>query len=172
MNKIAIILNLVLVIILCSCKENNPLVGTWKFVADQEIDSLQNVIRQDTNVNGLLIYMPNGKMSAQLLWNEKRNSILTDSIMKNDGNSNAVGLGTNSWTEELNRVFIDTYDSYFGNYTIDWENNIVTHRINGNLRPEKNLTEYKRQFKLNGDTLYLRSSDPKQRWRVVWTKIN
>ena len=172
MNRTIIILNIALGIILSSCKETNPLAGTWKFAADQEIDSLQNVIKQDTNVRGLLIYTPNGKMSAQLLWNERRNSILNDSIMKNDGNSVSVGLGINSWTSEQNRLFIDTYDSYFGNYTIDWENNIVTHRINGNLRPEKNLTEYKRRFQLNGDTLYLRSSDPKQKWRVVWTKIN
>ena len=172
MNRTIIILNVALGIIISSCKETNPLMGTWKFAADQEIDSLQNVIWQDTNVRGLLIYTPNGKMSAQLLWNERRNSILNDSIMKNDGNSVAVGLGINSWTSEQNRLFIDTYDSYFGNYTIDWENNIVTHRINGNLRPEKNLTEYKRRFQLNGDTLYLRSSDSKQKWRVVWTKIN
>ena len=178
MKKIPMTINMKSLLFLCglilmSCKnENSSLIGTWNFTADQEIDSVGNIINQDSNVSGLLLYTADGDMSVQLLWHQKREPIMTDSIMKYDGNSTSIGLGNNSWTPDQNRILIDSYDAYFGKYTVDWDNNIVTHRINGNLRPEKKLKEYKRKFTLKGDTLLLRSPDPKDRWQVLWTRRN
>ncbi|MBL0745858.1 lipocalin-like domain-containing protein [Chryseolinea lacunae] len=166
-----IILTLIPVLLLTGCADNDrALTGTWRFVADQQIDSQGNVLMEDLNVDGLLIYTPDGNMSVQLLWHKKREPLLTDSIMQHDGTSTGIGLGDNSWTPEQNRIWIDTYDAYFGEYTVDWEHRVVTHTITGNLRPEKNATEYKRKFVLRGDTLFLKSVDPRQQWQVMWLR--
>ena len=110
-------------------------------------------------------------MSAQLVWNGTRNQIMSDTIMNHDGISYGTGLGINTWTREQARTIIDTYDAYFGDYVIDWKNQVITHSITGNLRPEKPGTIYKRRFQLKGDTLLLRSTDSKMKWQVAWVKI-
>ena len=46
--------------------ENESLLGSWRFVEEQELDSAGAVINRDTNVDGLLIYAPEGKMNVQL----------------------------------------------------------------------------------------------------------
>ena len=169
----------VLVVTIQSCNTNqkqahntNALVGSWKFVADQELDNSNHVIKEDTNVSGLLIYTADGKMSVQLLWHGSRASLISDTIMNQDGKSLGVGLGNNSWTLDQSRQIIDTYDAYFGDYATDWDNKIVTHRISGNLRPEKEGTSYKRAFENVADTLFLKSADPDPniKWRTKWIK--
>ncbi len=151
-------------------KSDNPLTGSWNFIADQEIDSAGNVTSQDTSVNGLLIYAPDGKMSVQLLWKGTRAPIINDSIMKQDGSSPGLGLGSNSWDIEQARKIIDTYDAYFGVYSIDKNKNEVTHTISGNLRPEKAGSSYTRSFRINGDSLFLRSTYKNMRWQTTWLK--
>jgi hypothetical protein len=164
---------LVAAILICSaCSEKqNPLIGTWEFVADQQMDSAGQVLKQDTSVFGSLIYTSNGRMSVQFCWPNDRVKYMSDSVMTRDGNSTGLGIGKNSWTSEENRTWIDTYDSYFGTYNAEMETNTVTHIVEGNLRPERRLKEYKRAYFLNGDTLYLKSSDPKEHWRVVLKRL-
>jgi hypothetical protein len=149
---------------------NDLLVGSWKFIADQELDSANRISKQDTSVSGLLIYTLDGKMSVQLLWRGTRSSMINDTIMNQDGKSYGLGSGSNTWTIEQSRKIIDTYDAYFGNYTIDWNKSIVIHTITGNLRPEKVGTSYKRAFQLKGDTLFLRSVDPAMKWQTAWLR--
>jgi hypothetical protein len=150
---------------------DSALYGSWKLVADQLIDNSGNVIRQDTNVAGLIVYTPEKKMSAQFLWRGTRSKIMTDSIMNNDGISSGLGAGQNTWSLEQARTIIDTYDAYFGDYTVDAEKNIITHIVDGSLRPEKNGTLHKRSFRINEDTLYLRSADTAMKWQTKWTRI-
>lgn len=154
-------------------KENPSFAGSWKFVADQEIDENNQLKNEDTDVSGLLIYTDEGKMSAQLSWHGSRASLLTDTIMNQDGKATGVGLGNNTWSLDESRKIIDTYDAYFGNYSVDWNKNIVTHTISANLRPEKEGTVYKRAFNIFEDTLYLRSADPDttMRWQTKWIKV-
>ena len=153
---------------------NKLLIGSWKFIADQELDDNNQVKNQDTNVSGLLIYTLDGKMSVQLLWHKSRALLVSDSIMKQDGKSFGVGLGNNTWTLDQARKIIDTYDAYFGVYSVNWKDKIVTHTISGNLRPEKERTSYKRAFQVKGDTLFLRSADPapNMKWQTMWIRNN
>lgn len=150
--------------------ENEPLPGSWRFVEERELDSTGSVINRDTNVDGLLIYSPEGKMNVQLLYKGTRQKIITDTIMNNDGISSHLGLGFNTWSAEQARTIIDTYDAYFGDYSVDWKDQIVTHTMTGNLRPEKSGTIYKRRFQLRNDSLFLRDAKPNQYWQVVWVK--
>ena len=150
--------------------DNEPLLGSWRFVEEQELDSAGSVINRDTNVDGSLIYSPEGKMNVQLLYKGTRQKIITDTIMNNDGISSHLGLGFNRWSTEEARTIIDTYDAYFGDYSVDWKDQVVTHTMNGNLRPEKSGTIYKRRFQLRNDSLFLRDAKPNQYWQVVWVK--
>ena len=152
-------------------KEENKLIGAWKAVADQQLDSNNNVIREDTTVAGLIIYTQEGKMSAQILWKGIRSQIMNDSIMKKDGNPTSLGLGYNTWNMDELKNLVDSYDSYFGDYAVDWKTNTVTHIMTGNLRPEKEGTIYKRIFRLKDDSLFLRSADPAARWQMAWIRV-
>jgi len=150
--------------------DNEPLLISWRFVEEQELDNNGAVINRDTNVDGLLIYSPDGKMNVQLLYKGTRQRIITDTTMNNDGMSSHLGLGFNTWPTEQARTIIDTYDAYFGDYSIDWKEQVVTHTMTGNLRPEKSGTIYKRRFQLRNDTLFLRDAKPNQYWQVIWVK--
>jgi hypothetical protein len=158
-------------VLLVSCMDNRPdLTGTWQFIADQEIDNNGNIIREDTDVDGILIYTPDGDMSVQLLWRGQRRPIMHDSIMQRDGISSGLGIGTNTWSSDERGKLIDTFDSYFGEYKADIESGIVTHIVEGNMRPEKTPVEFKRKFFLKGDTLLLRSADPEYHWQAAWLR--
>ncbi len=151
-------------------ENNNPLTGSWNFIADQEIDGAGNVINQDTSVAGLLIYAPDGKMSIQALWKGTRAPIISDTIMNQDGVSQGLGLGSNIWSIEQASKIIDTKDYNIGNYSINKDKNEVTHTITGNLRPEKAGGYYTRSFRINGDTLFFRSTYKDMRWQTAWLK--
>jgi hypothetical protein len=153
----------------CSGKNSHDLAGTWNFVADQEIDNSGRVIKEDRDVRGQLIYTEDGYMSVHLLWIGRRQPIMSDSIAKYDGFPAGLGLGENTWTSEQRGVIIDTYDGYFGRYEVDWENGIVTHIADGDMRPQSEL-QYKRKFVLKGDTLFLRGVDLGLRWQVLWVR--
>lgn len=162
---------ILLLILLFACKDDRlSLVGTWKFVSDQQIDSLENIISRDDNVDGRLIYTSDGDMSVQLIWFSKREPMMSDTVMNSDGVSTGVGPGTNSRTAEQNSTWIDTYDACFGEYEIQEPSKTVTHRISGNLRPERKGKEYKRYYKITGDTLFLKSTNPADKWRTVWIR--
>ena len=148
----------------------NKLSGSWKFIADQLLDSADHVIKQDTVVTGLLIYTPEGKVSVQFLWRGTRAPVLNDTLMNQDGKSSGLGLGFNTWNTEQARTLIDTYDAYFGEYEADWTAGTVIHKVKGSLRPEKEGTLHKRNFQLKGDSLFLKSGDPVDRWRAVCVK--
>jgi hypothetical protein len=172
---------IVLLIFILACHGNNnktetesenKLTGSWQFIADQLLDSANNVIKQDTAVTGLLIYTPDGKISVQFLWKGTRAPVLNDTLMNKDGLSNGLGLGFNDWDLEVSRRLIDTYDAYFGDYRVDWNTNTVTHIIKGSLRPEKEGTVHKRFFQLKTDSLFLKSTDPASRWRAACVRVS
>jgi len=148
-------------------ESENKLAGSWKFIADQLLDSADHVIQQDTAVTGLLIYTPDGKVSVQFLWKSTRVPVLNDTLMSKDGKSNGLGLGFNTWNIEQARTLIDTYDAYFGEYEVDWAAGSVTHIVNGSLRPEKEGTVHRRTFQLKGDSLFLKSANPLDKWRAA-----
>ena len=151
-------------------ENTNPLIGSWNFIADQELDNAGKVSNQDTAVTGLLIYSPDGKMSAQLLWKGTRAPIINDTIMNQDGMPLSLGLGNNSWSLDQARKLIDTYSAYFGDYSVDTSKHWVTHTITGNLRPEKAGSSYPLLFRIKGDSLFLRSTHTDLRWQTTWIR--
>lgn len=59
----------------------------------------------------------------------------------------------------------NAYLAYFGTYTVDAKNHIVTHHVEGSLAPDYTDTEQPRHFKLEGDRLEI--GDGKTERRVL-----
>jgi len=60
------------------------------------------------------------------------------------------------------------YVAYFGTYTVDAKNHVVTHHVEGSLAPEFTGTDQPRPFKLEGDLLEI--GDGKT-WRRVLERV-
>lgn len=77
----------------------------------------------------------------------------------------------NAWDAGQVRNVIETYDAYFGTYEADEENQTVTHRVQGELRPNLDGAVFRRRYEIHGDRLTLRSTDPRETWQVVWKRV-
>jgi hypothetical protein len=65
-------------------------------------------------------------------------------------------------------VAYSAYVAYFGSYTVDPNQDVVTHRVEGSLAPEFTDTDQPRPFKLEGDRLEI--GDGKT-WRRVLERV-
>ena len=60
------------------------------------------------------------------------------------------------------------YVAYFGAYTLDTENSVVTHHVEGSLAPEFTDSDQSRPFKLEGDRLEIGDGSS---WRRVLERV-
>ncbi len=60
------------------------------------------------------------------------------------------------------------YVAYFGTYSVDAKNQVVTHHVEGSLAPEFTGTDQSRPFKLENDTLEIGDS---KNWRRVLERV-
>ena len=119
--------------------QSNQLVGTWKFISLVGKSVEGEVYHQyGENLFGMLMYDSRGYMSV-LLMNPDRPKFASGDMMK----------GT---PEELKAAF-EGFDAYCGTYSIDEENNTVTHKIHGSKFPNWVGTDQVRYFEISGDTL-------------------
>ena len=56
-------------------------------------------------------------------------------------------------TSDERREAFDSYYAYYGRFEVDDKEGVVTHHIQGSLRPYEVGTDLKRFFKLSGDRL-------------------
>lgn len=76
-----------------------------------------------------------------------------------------------AWSPEQVRQVVETYDAYFGTYDVDEAKHIVTHHVEGELRPNLVGAAYQRRYEVDGDRLLLSSGNPDEHWRVVWERV-
>jgi hypothetical protein len=76
-----------------------------------------------------------------------------------------------AWNAEQVRRVVETYDAYFGTYELDEARHLVTHHVEGELRPNYVGTAYTRRYQVDGDQLILSAADPNEHWRVVWERV-
>lgn len=120
------------------------LVGTWKFMSMVlKNDSGKTVYPYGKNLFGILIYTPNGYMSA-LLMDPNRKKFDSDDLK----------LGT---PEEIKQAY-EKFDAYCGTYTVDVEKGTVTHHVEGAKFPNWVGTDQVRYFELKDDRLYIRAT--------------
>jgi len=121
--------------------KKNSLVGTWRLVEYSDFDTATNKWTHPygENPRGYFTYTNNGIVNLNISA-EKPLVISPDSEY-----IKPFTLGT----------LLDNAAGYFGTYTIDSINSIVTHHVKGGSVLTYIGTDQHRQFILNGDTLLI-----------------
>ena len=85
---------------------------------------------------GTIIYTQEGRMATQSMVLPRP---VVPTVPEGPGEVTA-------WSPEQLRQVVETYDAYFGRYEVDEEAHIVTHHVEGELRPNYVGAAYVRRF--------------------------
>lgn len=110
---------------------------------------------------GTIIYTPEGRVATQSMVLPRP---VVPPVPEGPGQVTA-------WAPEQVRQVVETYDAYFGTYEVDETTHVVTHHVEGELRPNHVGASYRRRYEVDGDRLVLSSANPDERWRVVWERV-
>ena len=120
----------------------NELVGTWRLVQYFDTDASGKVTYPfGEKPIGYLVYDLTGHMSAQL--------------MRTPATPRFASGDDEKGTEAEVRAAYDGFVAYFGTYRVDEAKSVVTHVVEGSLRPSYVGTDQRRPFKLQGDILII-----------------
>jgi hypothetical protein len=139
---------------------SSPLIGTWIVREIETLDSAGRII-DASHPPGMIIYTPEGRMAVQIM-------MLPRPVVP------PVPEGPDqvaAWSPEQTRRVVETYDAYFGTYEVDSSRRIVTHHVEGELRPNFVGSSYARRYEVDRDRLILSSANPNEYWRVVWQRV-
>ncbi len=118
------------------------LVGTWRLIRYENIDSRGTVSRPfGEQPKGHFIYGATGYLSIQ--------------IMRTPPTSPFASGDDRKGSDAEVRSAYDGYSAYFGTYRVDAAKHLLTHVIEGSLRPSFTGTEQLRPYRLRGDTLII-----------------
>jgi hypothetical protein len=118
-------------------------IGAWRLITFEfQKDDDTVIYPYGREAQGSLIYTENGRYSAQLMRRDRPRFALPDQMQ-----------GTVKETEEAFKGCI----SYFGSYTVDEENSLIVHRVEGSLFPNMEGSNQIRLFELSETQLILRT---------------
>jgi hypothetical protein len=137
------------------------LAGGWKLVSLEAVRPDGEVVREwGPHPTGYLSYDENGFVSVQIVRDPR-----------------AVNKSRELTPDDRREAF-DTYYAYFGTFEVDDKEGVVTHHIQGSLRPYEVGSDLKRYFKLSGTRLDL-STAPQQLetgelrvYHLIWERVN
>jgi lipocalin-like protein len=123
------------------------LIGAWKLVSYEErpVDGSASFYPMGEKPMGLILYTPDGYMSAQLMAPARR------------------PFASGDWfkgTDEEYRAEASTYIAYSGEFHVDEEKRTLTHSMFVSLFPNWIGQTQPRIVKLEGDSLELGTSSP------------
>ena len=127
----------------------DQLVGSWKLVSRVTTTSNGSVLVDpglSAIPNGVLIYDRSGHVAAQLSRPGRTVGALPDECRAAEKIK-----GTNDTAQT-----ILGYDAYFGTFTVDPKNGVVTHHLESALFPGDIGKDIRRNFSIAGDTLTIR----------------
>lgn len=137
---------------------DHALIGTWRLVEFADLDKDGNwQHRFGEHPHGYFVYDATGHVHVQIM---KVPTLLPFP------EANAID-GTPPSAEHALAAYA-AFFAYFGTYTVDATNNVVTHHVEGSLAPEFTATNQTRPFKLEGDRLEI--GDGKT-WRRVLERV-
>ncbi len=147
-----------------------PIVGSWSLVS-RVTTALDGRVLTDTGLSatpkGILIYDRAGHVAAQLARQGRTVEMLADecrAAQKVKG------------TEDTAQTILG-YDAYFGTYSVNDKEGIVTHHLESALFPGDIGKSITRRFAINGNTLTIKFSTtlidgtPVTR-TLVWARLN
>ena len=119
----------------------NKLIGTWKLIKYEDYDTItgKTIRLYGDNPKGYFTYTKSG------IVNINGSAENTLPISEDSAYKNPISIG----------VLLDNAWGYFGTYSIDEKNSVVTHYPTGGSIPWYIGTEQHRQFILKGDTLFI-----------------
>jgi hypothetical protein len=139
------------------------LLGAWSLTEAVTVvgDDVSPWLGRQTPITGVLMYLDNGWMSAQI-GGDRRGGISQVDYEK---------LSADERLKSLNQ-----YYAYYGKFEIDEAARVITHRVADSLFLYEKATVYRRRFELDGETLTLltepRDQGGKTRFnRLIWKKI-
>jgi Lipocalin-like domain len=136
--------------------QTNKLIGTWKLIEFADLDSttLKWTYPYGENPKGYFTYTKSN------IFNLNISSEVPLNISKDSAKKYLINLYDYLWHYSL---------GYFGVYSIDLTNSIVTHHVKGGAIPYYIDTDQKRPFTLKGDTLTIGDN---KTWKRVLIKMD
>jgi hypothetical protein len=119
------------------------LIGTWKLISFQDRKSAdqERSYPYGLNPQGYIVYDTTGHVFIQMMKTPPYRSFISGDDKKP--------------TPEEAKAVYEGYIAYFGTYSVDEANHVVTHHVEGSLGPSYIGTDQKRPFQLTGDRLIL-----------------
>ncbi len=124
-------------------KSSDRFVGAWKPAWLEEPDATGTVHKADCT--GLLVYTQDGHMSVQVMY---RNA-------QPGGQSGPVQYAQGG------------YEASFGRYQIN-DDHTFTFHVDGAMVRSLIGKDLPRAYEFSGNRLIVKSTDPKEHWRVAW----
>jgi hypothetical protein len=130
-----------------SARLRDQLIGAWKLVSYEErpVDGSPSIYPMSDNPQGLILYTPDGYMSAQLMHPER---------LPFEGGDWFNG------TQEEYRAEATSYIAYSGVFAVDEERGALTHSMFVSLFPNWLGQTQPRVMRIDGDKLYLSTAAP------------
>jgi len=118
----------------------NRFVGAWKLVSLEELGEDGQVHK--TDCEGIFVFTRDGRASVQVMYRNGQ----TGSAYAQRG-----------------------YEASYGSYRID-DSSTFTFHIDGALVRTLIGKDLKRAYETSGNRLIVKSTDPKEHWKVVWER--
>ncbi len=126
-----------------TAKSSNRFIGAWKLAWLEEPDATGAVHKADCT--GLLVYTQDGHMSVQVMY---RNA-------QPGGQSGPVQYAQSG------------YEASFGRYEVNNAHTFTFH-VDGAMVRSLIGKDLPRAYEFSGNQLIVKSTDPKEHWRVAW----
>ena len=124
-------------------KSSDRFIGAWKLAWLEEPDATGAVHKADCT--GLLVYTQDGHMSVQVMYR------------------NAQPGGQNGPVQYAQ----GGYEASFGRYEIN-DDHTFTFHVDGAMVRSLVGKDLPRAYEFSGNQLIVKSTDPKEHWRVAW----
>jgi len=119
-------------------------IGAWRLVSLEEPGADGTLHQADCT--GMLVFTREGRMSVQVMYREKQPGAAAGPVQYAQGG----------------------YEASFGRYAVDEAERTFSYHVEGALVRSLVGKELRRRFELSGNRLMVRSTDPKELWRVAW----
>jgi len=123
----------------------NPLTGAWRLASLEEPDADGRLHKADCT--GMLVFTHDGHMSVQVMYANPPSEDKSAPVQYAQGG----------------------YEASYGEYEIN-DAHTVTFHVEGALVRTLIGKELKRSYELSGTQLIVKSSDPKEHWKVTWER--
>jgi len=125
----------------------DQLIGAWKLISyeQQPVDGSPSFYPMSERATGIIMYTPDGFMSAQFMEPDRK------------------PFASGDWfqgTDEEYRQAASTYVAYSGPFHVDEEQNIVSHSMFVSILPNWIGQTQPRRIRIEGDDLYISSVAP------------